>query len=329
MRMQLGKLKLENNLILAPLLNISTGPYRRFCRHFGAIGLVSVPMLYSKRLASKPESVEHELFKIEKEKPISVQIIGPDTETVKMSVDFLNCYDFDILDFNAGCPSRRAINSKEGGYLLKDINLLKAILNMIIKYSNKPVSLKLRTGFYKPNVYLEIGKIAEDLGLEFITLHGRTVTKRFQSTTVELETIKKLKESVSIPVVGNGDLCNPESAKKMLDYTGADAIMIGRGSMGNPQIFSAIEKYLKTGKKETYKVQKDSLKNMIEIYENCIDTFLSRIDYPHDDFKFVELKRNSIWLSKFMKNATLFRNNISKIKTLYNLKRELENFFNN
>ncbi len=327
--MQLGKLKLENNLILAPLLNISTGPYRRFCRHFGAIGLVSVPMLYSKRFGGKSDSIEHELFKIEKEKPISVQLIGPDTESVKMSVDFLNSYDFNILDFNAGCPSRRAINSKEGGYLLKDIDLLKAILNTIIKYSNKPVSLKMRTGFYKPNVYLKIGKIAEDLGLEFITLHGRTVTKRFQSTTVELETIKKLKESLSIPVVGNGDIFDPESAKKMLDYTGVDAIMIGRGSMGNPQIFSAIETYLKTGEKETYRVHKDLLKKMIEIYENCIDSFLSGINYPYDDFKFVELKRNSLWLSKFMKNATVFRNNISRIKTLYDFKRELDNFLSN
>ncbi len=329
MQMQLGKLKLENNLILAPLLNISTGPYRRFCRHFGAIGLVSVPMLYSKRLASKPESVEHELFKIEKEKPISVQIIGPDTESVKMSVDFLNSYDFDILDFNAGCPSRRAINSKEGGYLLKDINLLKTILNMVIKYSNKPVSLKLRTGFYKSNVYLEIGKIAENLGLEFITLHGRTVTKRFQSTTVELETIKKLKESISIPVVGNGDIFDPESAENMLNYTGVDAIMIGRGSMGNPRIFSSIKKYLKTGKKEFPIFNKDLLNVMIEIYEKCLDDYLSDINFPYDDFKFVELKRNSIWLSKFMSNSTIFRNNIGRTKNLYEFKRELEVFLKN
>jgi len=327
--MQLGKLKLENNLILAPLLNVSTGPFRRFCRHFGTIGLVSVPMLYSKRLASKPKSVEHKLSKIEQENPISVQLIGSDIESIKNSVSVLNNYNFNVLDFNSCCPSRRSIHSKEGGYLLKNIDLLKEILNTMVKYSNKPVSLKIRTGFDKPDAYLEVGEIAEDLGVEYITLHGRTVINHFQTNTSELDHIKKLKESISIPVVGNGDIFDQQSSEEMLKYTGVDALMIGRGSMGNPRIFSAIENYIKTGKKEIFTYNKNLLKTMIEIYEKCIDDYLLNIKYPYDDFKFVELKRNSIWLSKFLNNAIVFRNNISKTKNLYEFKRELDDFLKN
>jgi tRNA-dihydrouridine synthase B len=327
--MLLGKIKLQNNLILSPLLNITTAPYRRFCRHFGDVSLVSVPMLYSKWIAANPKSIESKLIKIEQEKPISVQIIGSDLESIKISIEYLNSYDFNVLDFNAGCPSRRAIQSKEGGYLLKDIDNLKKILFTMIKYSNKPVSLKIRTGFNKSENYLEIGRIAEELGLEYITIHGRTVKDRFFNKTLDYNTIKKLKESISIPVVGNGDIFNPISAKIMLNYTGVDAIMIGRGSIGNPQIFSAIESYLKSNRLVNSFNDKNTFRKKIEIYEKYIDDFLLDINYQYNDFKFIELKRNSIWLTKLMKGATELRKKLSKTKNLHELTLELENYFYN
>lgn len=325
--MRLGKITIKNNLILAPMLNVSTAPYRRFCRHFGAIGLVSVPMLYSKRLATKPDSVQHDLAKIEQERPISVQLIGPDVESIKKSVEFLKSYDFDILDFNVGCPSRRAINSKEGGYFLGDMNALENILNALVKYSDKPVSIKIRTGLNKSDAFLEIGKMAERIGVEYITIHGRTVKSRYNVKELDLEAIKNLKQSVSIPVVGNGDVFDPEAAKNMLDYTGVDAVMIGRGSIGNPRLFADIEAYLKTGNVPVNQYDNQVLKDMIDVYERFIDDFLSDIKYPHEGFKFVELKRNSIWLSKFMQGSAQFRNELSQTRDLNLLNMKLEEFF--
>ncbi len=327
--MQLGKLFLNNNLILAPMLNVSTSPYRRFFRHFGEIGLVSVPMLYTKRIVSKPKSVEYELLKIEQERPVSVQLIGSDIESIKKSIDFLKSYQFDVLDFNAGCPSRRAINSKEGGFFSQNIKELVTILNALMKYSDKPVSIKIRTGFEKSNAFLEMGKLAERVGLEYITIHGRTVQSRFNDKELDRDSIKKLKAAVSIPVVGNGDISDPVSAKGMLDSTGVDAVMIGRGSIGNPYIFPDIDLYLKSGEIINRKYDKRSLINMIEIYEQYIDDFLSHIEYPHNDFKFIELKRNVIWLSKYMRGSSQFRNEINSTRNLVQLKTKLDNIFNN
>jgi tRNA-dihydrouridine synthase B len=155
--MKLGSLELKNILMLAPMLEVTTGPYRRFCRQIsGDVGLVCVPMLYTKRIEKKPSSVETDLHKIEGENPISVQLIGSDTESIKKSVLYLESYDFDIIDFNAGCPSRRAVRSREGGYLLNDLTNLANLVSIIIKFSSKPVSLKVRNGFQNFHDYLMI-----------------------------------------------------------------------------------------------------------------------------------------------------------------------------
>jgi len=123
-KMKLGSLSLENNLILAPLLEVTTAPYRRFCRKLNKVGLVCIPMLYSKRIETSPHTIEHLLHKIEEERPISIQLVGSDIQAIKKSLDFLENYNFDVLDINAGCPSKRAIRAQEGGYLLNDLNKL-------------------------------------------------------------------------------------------------------------------------------------------------------------------------------------------------------------
>ena len=128
--MKLGRLSLDNNLILAPLQEVTTGPFRRFCRKLNNIGLVSVPMLYTKRIATKPKSVKFSLYRIEEETPVSVQLIGSDPDALKVSLDYLESYQYNVLDINAGCPSRRAIKAMEGGYLLKDLERLKKLVKM-------------------------------------------------------------------------------------------------------------------------------------------------------------------------------------------------------
>ncbi|MBA7711171.1 tRNA-dihydrouridine(20/20a) synthase [subsurface metagenome] len=133
--MKLGTLNLKNRYILAPMLNVTTAPYRRFCRKFQEIGLVSVPMLYTKKIGKDPKSIERNLYKIEQEKPISIQIIGSNTESLKKTIDFLESYKYDVLDLNAGCPSKRAIKAKEGGFLMKNLDSLKSLIKIAVKYS--------------------------------------------------------------------------------------------------------------------------------------------------------------------------------------------------
>lgn len=328
--MKFGPLELKNRYMLAPMLNVTTAPYRRFCRNLQDIGLVSVPMLYVKRFAKNPKSIEHKLYKIEEERPISVQLIGSDSLALKKSIDFLESYKFDVLDMNAGCPSRRALRSQEGGYLMKDLEKLKELIKVMVNYSSKPVSLKIRTGYDKPLHIDEFSKIINDSGIDFLIIHARTVRNRYSSGTLDLTTVKKLKEKLTIPVVGNGDITDSASAKNFIEYTNVDAFMIGRESMGNPEIFKQIHYYLIKNENILLKHNKSLIKQYIDLYETKINEFLDGISYPNgnEDFKFVELKRNSIWLTKYIHNSSALRIQLSKTKNYKHLKSTLKEMFN-
>lgn len=329
--MKLGTLKLENNFILAPMQNVTTGPYRRFCRSFSKIGLVCVPMIYTKGILSSPNSFEYELYKIEKERPISVQLIGSDPEDLKKSIEYLESYKFDVLDINAGCPSKRAIRAKQGGYLIDDFKKLKGLLEIAVKFSSRPVSLKTRTGFKKNFDIATFKHIVNDSGIEFLTVHARTVKDRSNVSTIDLNFIKKLKESVSIPLVGNGDIINPKFAKIFMDYTYVDAIMIGRGTLGNPEIFYQIHEYLTKGRGIPFINNKTLMRERVERYERLLDDFLDGITFKYslEEYKFIELKRNSIWLTKNIENSTDLRRKLSDTRNLKQLKVVLENILVN
>lgn len=328
--MKLGTLDLANRYILAPMQNVTTAPYRRFCRKFQEIGLVSVPMLYTKRIAKDPKFLETKLYKIEEERPISIQLIGSDLNAFRKSIDYLESYNFDVLDINAGCPSRRAIKAKEGGYLMKDLRRLNELLRIVVKKSSKPVSLKIRTGFEKPMNIEEISNLINDSGISFLTIHARTVKSNFLDGALDLNTVKRLKERLRIPLVGNGDITTPVSAKHFIDYTEVDAFMIGRETMGNPEIFRQIHEYLTKENLITVKNNLELISNYINIYEEIVDALLNEISYPFGnyEFKFNELKRNSIWLMKNIRNSTQFRTRLSKAKNLLQLKASLEEIFN-
>jgi len=325
--MNLGSLSLDNRLMLAPMQEVTTGPYRRFCRRFHKIGLVSVPMLYTKRIEKNPKSVLKDLVKIEDERPVSVQLIGGESDALKKSIEFLESFKFDVLDINAGCPSRRAVKAKEGGYLLNELKKLEQLIKIAVKYSSRPVSLKIRIGVEKPNNTEEMAEIIEKSGLEFLIIHGRTLKDRFNDSELDLDYIKQLKEKLTIPVIGNGDINDPYSAKRVLDYTNVDALMIGRGSMGNPWIFYQVENYLTKGINIRKENTIEKWKKYIDIYENIIDEFLvdtQNFPYSIDVFKFTELKRNSIWLTKNLKNSVRIRQKVSKAKNIKSLKTILE-----
>lgn len=327
--MKLGSLHLKNNLILSPMMNVTSSPYRNFCRHFCDIGLVCVPMLYIKRLKKNPKSVERNLQKIEKERPISVQLIGNDIEALKSAINYLESYKFDVLDINAGCPSKRAINAKEGGALLKDLKNLKNLLAIALKYSSKPVSLKTRLGFNSSDINFlkKLAKVLNTSGIDFATIHARLIKYRLNDSKLDLEGLKDLKLFSQIPIVGNGDIIDPSSAKRMIDYTKVDGIMIGRGSMGYPEIFFHIHEYLSNTSEISHQNNIYLMKKYTELYEKYIDEFLESItlNYSHKEFKFVELKRNAIWLTKDIKDSTSIRRDLNNAKNLKQLKNILQN----
>lgn len=327
--MKLGTLNLENRYILAPMQNVTTASYRRFIRKFYKVGLVSVPMLYNKRIVKNPKSIEYELYKIEEENPISIQLIGNDPDALKESMNYLESYKFDVSDINAGCPSKRAIKAKEGGYLMKDLETLEKIVKIAVKYSSKPVSLKIRTGFDTPMNIEEMAKIVNNSGIDFLIIHARPVKSNYNVGTLDLETVKQLKENITVPLVGNGDIRNPIIAKYFIDYTNVDALMIGRESMGSPEIFNQMHEYFTQGEFTPFKNNRDRIKNYLQIYEEILDDYLNGISYSYGNevFKFRELKRNSIWLFKNINNSTKIRTQLGETKNHNQLKLILEEIF--
>ncbi len=325
--MKLGSITLKNNLVLAPLQNVTTAPYRRFCRLFFDIGLVCVPMLYTKRLMNRPKSLEKELAKIEQERPISIQLIGSDIEALRKAIEYLESYKFDVIDINAGCPSKRAIQSKEGGYLLKDLPKLAKILQIALKYSSRPVSLKTRLGFHNSDKIDDLAKIVNNSNISFLTIHARTVESRFGNNTLNLDALRRIKELIRVPLIGNGDIINPEIAKNVLEYTKVDALMIGRGSIGNPKIFHHINEYLTKKIKVFTRNNINSLKNYVKIYEQVLDDYIeeTKLNYPNEKYKFTELKRNAIWLTKNIMESTFLRRELGNAKNLNQLRNILQN----
>lgn len=316
------------NLFLAPLQNVTTGPFRNFCREFYDIGLVCTPMVYMRRLSRRPKSLRDELHGIEKESPVSVQLIGNDPEDLIKSIEFLESYKYDVLDINAGCPSKRAINSREGGYLVKDLEKLDRLLTVAVKHSSRPVSLKTRIGYDDTDVIKDLGKIGNNSGISFMTIHARTVLNRFKDKKLDLEKVRRLKSILNIPLVGNGDIVDPISAKNYIKQTGVDALMIGRGAMGCPEIFGNIHEYLVNGKLKSFSNDRHSFKNHFKLYEEKINEFFDGITfrYPSDHYKLTELKRNAIWLTKYIENSSLVRAELGKVKTIEQLKKIVDFF---
>ncbi|MFX0146618.1 MAG: tRNA dihydrouridine synthase [Candidatus Hodarchaeota archaeon] len=328
--MKLGTLQLDNNLLLAPMQEVTTAPYRRFCRKLQKIGLVCVPMIYTKRVVRSPDMVIPDLHKIEEENPISIQLIGSDLEALKKTILFLESYKFNVLDLNAGCPSKRALRSQEGAYLLNNLKKLKKHINAASKFSSRPISLKIRTGVDDRINITEFSALINDSNIEFLTIHGRTVKDKYNDSRLDIDTIKEIKNRVNIPVIGNGNIDNPLAARSFINYTNVDAIMIGRGSLGNPEIFNQINMFLKEGKYIPFQNDIRKMRRSIEVYEKCLDEFINEdswFSYPLEIYKFKELKRNAIWLTKNIKCSSNIREQLSKTRDLTALKNTLKFYF--
>ena len=308
--------KFSSRAFLAPMAGVSDPALRLQCKQMGA-GLVVTEFTNIHCIIAKEKQLKEDMKTIqefieysEEERPLSIQLFGSDLVALEKAAKIVEPY-FDIIDYNMGCPAPHITRQMAGGALLQEINLTQQIFNTLVNAVKKPVTLKIRSGVTNASQFLfrDIAEIAEDEGIQMITLHPRTVSQGY-SGNANWKMIKELKQISSIPIVGNGDITTPEDAKKMIDETGCDYVMIGRGAMGNPFLFDQINDYLKTNSYHDY-----SLKNRLDSF----------FDYLHltvrYKIKFANIKNQAIRFTKGMKEGSKLRSKITLTKNIDELKK--------
>lgn len=245
-KLTIGNVALENNLILAPMAGVTDLPFRLLCKEQG-VGLICMEMVSAKAIMYNNKNTESLLTIHDGETPVSLQLFGSDPEIISEMAKRIEDRNFAILDINMGCPVPKVVNNREGSALMKNPALAEKIVEKTVKAISKPVTVKLRKGFDEEHVNaVEIAKAVEAAGASAVAVHGRT-REQYYSGQADWDIIAKVKEAVAIPVIGNGDIVDGESAEEMLKQTGCDGIMVGRAARGNPWIFREMKTYLETG----------------------------------------------------------------------------------
>ena len=317
-KLKIGNVELENNLILAPMAGVTDLPFRIVVEKFNP-GLVCTEMVSSKAIFFGDEKTK-KLLKTEGEKrPISMQIFGSDPETMGFAANYVSDLA-DIVDINMGCPAPKVVKNGDGSKLLLDLKKAEKIIKSVVDNSKKPVTLKIRKGWdSKHIVACEIAQIAEKCGVSAIIVHGRT-REEYYSGDVDLDIIKQVKKSVKIPVIGNGNIVDEESAKFMFEYTGVDGIMIGRAAICNPWIFEQIKYYFETGNKK----EKPSNKEKYKILKEHIDM---SIEEKGEKTAINEIRKFISAYSKDMPGASKFRDEINHTNSYNDFIIKVKDFF--
>lgn len=246
MKLTIGNVQLDNNLIMAPMAGVTDLPFRMLCKEQGC-GLLYTEMVSAKAILHKNRNTAELLAVRPGERPIAVQLFGSDPEIVSEMAARIEDGPYDMIDINMGCPVPKVVNNGEGSALMKEPKLAEAILTAMVRKLKKPVTVKIRKGFDETQVNaVEIAKIAESCGVAAIAVHGRT-REQFYAGKADWDIIRQVKAAVQIPVIGNGDIFFPEDAGRMLKETGCDGVMIARGALGNPWIFGRALHHLETG----------------------------------------------------------------------------------
>ena len=319
-KLKIGNVELENNIILAPMAGITDLPFRVICKKFGP-ALVCTEMVSSKAIFHNDSNTKR-LMKIEKkERPVSVQIFGSDEESIEVATKYVNEIA-DIIDINMGCPAPKVVKNGDGSKLLLDLEKAEKIIQTVVKNAKVPVTLKFRKGWDNEHIVAcELAKIAEKNGISAITIHGRTRSE-FYSGKADWEIIKKVKESVNIPVIANGDIVDEESALKAFKETNADGIMIGRAAVGNPWIFRNIIYFLQTGEKLNTVNPKEKL-DIIKEHLNL------EIEEKGELVAIREMRKHISAYTKNLKDSSKFRVEMNKIEDKQKLIDLLEDYFMN
>ncbi|MDH5666113.1 MAG: tRNA dihydrouridine synthase DusB [Nitrosopumilus sp.] len=308
--------KFSSRAFLAPMAGVSDPALRLQCKKMGA-GLVVTEFTNIHSIVAKESQLKERMKTIQEfieysdeERPLSIQLFGSDLSTLRKAAKIVEPF-FDIIDYNMGCPAPHITQQMAGGALLQEVNLTQQIFRTLVNAVKKPVTLKIRSGVTDASKFLfrEIAEIAEDEGIQMITLHPRTVSQGY-SGAADWNMIKELKEISSIPIVGNGDITSPEDAKHMIDNTNCDYVMIGRGAMGNPFLFEQINDYLKTNSYKEYS------------FKDRLDSFF---DYLHltsrYKIKFANIKGQAMRFTKGIEGGSKLRSKITLSKNIEDLEK--------
>ena len=317
-KLKIGNCELENNIILAPMAGITDKPYRMICKEMGA-GLVCTEMISSRAIFHDDTKTKLLMDTEGEKKPISYQIFGSEEESMAYAAKYIE-EKADIIDINMGCPAPKVVKNGDGSKLMLDIKKAEKVIEAVVKSTSKPVTLKIRKGWDHNNIVaVEFAQMAEKAGISAITIHGRSRTD-FYSGKADLEIIKKVKEAVKIPVIGNGDIVDEQTALEMFEKTGVDGIMIGRGTFGNPWIFKKISHFLQTGEK----LPETPLEERLQILEKHINLELKS---KPEIVAIRELRKPISWYTKGLKDSSEFRDKINKIEKIEELKQEIYTYF--
>lgn len=315
-KFQIGQVMLENNVILAPMAGVTDLPFRLLCRQMGA-GLVCMEMVSAKAIYYNNKNTDALMEIHPGEMPASLQLFGSDPEILGEMAKKIQEKPFAILDFNMGCPVPKVVNNGEGSALMKNPVLAGKIFERLVKNSEKPVTVKIRKGFDETSINApEIARIAEECGIAAIAVHGRT-REQYYSGHADWDIISRVKQTVKIPVIGNGDVTDAVSAKRMLDETGCDGVMIGRGAQGNPWIFREVTQYLATGKLPDKPTNEE--KRQVILRHAAL-----QMEYKGEYTAVRELRKHLAWYTTGLPNSARFRGMINEMETMRELTDAIE-----
>lgn len=323
--MRIGTVELPNNLILAPMAGVSDLPFRLLCRECGA-GMAVMEMVSAKAILYKNKNTEELMRTVPEERPVSLQLFGSDPDIISEIALRIEERPFDILDFNMGCPVPKVVKNGEGSALMRDPKLAAQIVRQTVGKIHKPMTVKIRKGFNDAEINaVEVAKMLEDAGAAAITVHGRT-REQYYSGKADWDIIRQVKEAVSIPVIGNGDVTGPKSAAAMLRETGCDAVMVGRAARGNPWIFRNIADAL-SGDVDPDTLQDPRKPGAEEMKEMILRHAQMVVDQDGEYLAMRKMRKHVAWYTVGCRHASKLRgmsNTISTMDDLRNLLTLLE-----
>ena len=310
-RLTIGGVELENNVVLAPMAGVTDLPFRLLCKEQGA-GLICMEMISANAIHFNNKKTD-ELMEIRAEEmPVSLQLLGSNPAIMVESAKRIEDRPFSILDVNMGCPVPKVVNNNEGSALMKNPKLAGEIVNSLVKAINKPVTVKIRKGFDDESINaVEIAKIAEANGAAAVAVHART-REQFYTGKADWDIIKKVKDAVKIPVIGNGDVTDCFSAKRMIDETGCDGIMIGRASRGNPWIFREVTHYLKTG-------EIPARPTMDEVRDTILRHARLQLECKGEYIAVREMRKHISWYTAGLPHSARLRGRVNGIENMEEL----------